>query len=466
MQAVTATQASHRASARYILPVLIFAALNMSIVSTLGTPMIPTIARELGVSLETSQWLLTVTLLVGAVVTPIAGRLADGPHRKLVIVGALALVCLGAVISATIRNFPIFLFGRSLQGVGLAIVPMAIAVARDTLPRQRARNGIAVLSVTTAVGTGLGYPLTGILGEEFGYQVPFAFAALTSFIAVVLIWRTVPSHAPTGSHKIDIAGATLLSASLVCLLLVISQGRSWGWGSAPILALAIGAVVFGAFWVWQELRVKFPLVELRLALNPLVMSANVTAFLMGMGLFAVSSLVSRFVQAPEEAGYGFHAGLLLAGFMLMPLSLGSLVSTYFSRWLNDHVGPYLVLPIGASIVAVTGVFLAFARSEAWEILVSVAVLGLGISTAFAAMPALIIRAVPPHETGSATGLNAVLRSVGGAIGSAASIALLSSYTRAGERLPGNHGYTIAFLVGSVACFGGVVASLFLTPRSR
>lgn len=466
MQAATATQASHRASARYILPVLVFAALNMSIVSTLGTPMIPTIARELGVSLETSQWLLTVTLLVGAVVTPIAGRLADGPHRKLVVVGALAVVCLGAVISATIRNFPVFLFGRALQGVGLAIVPMAIAVARDTLPRQRARNGIAVLSVTTAVGTGLGYPLTGLLGEEFGYQVPFAFAALTSFIAVILIWRTVPAHAPHGSHKLDFGGAALLSASLVCLLLVISQGRSWGWGSRSILALSIGAVVFGTLWVWQELRVKSPLVELRLALNPLVMSANVTAFLMGMGLFAVSSLVSRFVQAPEEAGYGFHAGLLLAGFMLMPLSLGSLASTYFSRWLNDHVGPYLVLPIGASIVAITGVFLAFARSETWEILVGVAVLGLGISTAFAAMPALIIRAVPPHETGSATGLNAVLRSVGGAIGSAASIALLSSYTRAGEQLPGNHGYTIAFLVGSVACFGGVVASLFLTPRAR
>jgi predicted MFS family arabinose efflux permease len=456
----------HRASARYILPVLVFAAMNMSIISTLGTPMIPTIARELDVSLETSQWLLTVTLLVGAVVTPIAGRLADGPHRRLVVVGALAIVCLGAVISATIRYFPAFLFGRALQGVGLAIVPLAITVARDTLPRQRARNGIALLSVTTAVGTGLGYPLTGLLGERFGYQVPFVFAAVISFIAVVFIWRTVPSNAPPGSHPLDIAGAVLLSASLICLLLLISQGGSWGWSSPPILGLGAGAVTFGALWVWQELRIHHPLVELRLALNPLVMSANVSALMMGMGLFAVSSLVSRFVQAPLEAGYGFHAGLLLAGLMLMPLSIGSLASTFFSRWLNDHVGPYLVLPIGASIVAVTGVLLAFVRSETWQILVSVAVLGLGISTAFAAMPALIIRAVPPHETGSATGLNAVLRSVGGAIGSAASIALLSAYTSAGEGLPQNHGYTIAFLVAAVACLGAVVASLFLTPRDR
>ncbi|HWV22976.1 MAG TPA: MFS transporter [Thermomicrobiales bacterium] len=445
---------------------LIFSALNMSIVSTLGTPMIPTISHELGVSLETAQWLLTVTLLVGAVVTPVAGRLADGQYRKMVIVGSLGLVCIGAVIAALVRNFPVFLFGRALQGVGLAIVPMAIAVARDALPRQRARNGIAVLSVTTAIGTGLGYPLTGLLGQAFGYQVPFAFAAVVSLIAVIMTWRTIPDHAPSGPARLDMAGAVLLSLGLVCLLLMISQGRAWGWTSLPIAGFALGAVAFTAWWIVTELRVAHPLIELRLALNPLVMSANVAAFLMGMGLFAVSSLVSRFVQAPESAGYGFDAGLLLAGLMLMPLSFGSLASTFFSRWLNDHIGPYLVLPVGCGIVALVGVFLAFARTEVWQILFGVVVLGLGISTAFAAMPALIIRAVPPHETGSATGLNAVLRSVGGAIGSAASIAVLSSFTLAGESLPDNRGYTIAFLTGALCCLAGVIASLTLTPRDR
>jgi predicted MFS family arabinose efflux permease len=453
-----------RASARYILPVLIYSALVMSIIATLGTPMVPTIARELGVSLESAQWLLTVTLLVGSVATPIGGRLADGPRRKWVVLGALAVVCLGSALSATVRSFPVFLLGRALQGVGLAIVPMAIAIARDTMPRRRARDGIAILSITTAVGTGLGYPLTGLLGERFGYQLPYLVAALMSLVAVALLWKSVPAVAAGRSSHLDLSGATLLSLALVCLLLAISEGRGWGWTSLPILALALGAVVFTALWVVVELRVAEPLVELRLALNPLVMSANVTAFLMGMGLYAVSSLVSRYVQAPEAAGYGFGAGLLLAGLMLMPLSFGSMASTWFSRWLSARLGWQAVLPTGAAIVALVGVFLAAARSAPWEIVVAVAVLGLGISTTFAAMPALIIRAVPPHETGSATGLNAVLRSIGGSIGSAASIALLSTFTPAGAHLPANHGYTIAFLAGAVACLGAVVASVFLTPR--
>jgi predicted MFS family arabinose efflux permease len=463
--AVTATRRAPRASARYILPVLVFSALVMSIISTLGTPMVPTIARELGVSLESAQWLLTVTLLVGSVATPIGGRLADGSRRKWVVLGALAIVCLGSAIAATIRSFPFFLLGRGMQGVGLAIVPMAIAIARDTMPRQRAREGIAVLSVTTAIGTGLGYPVTGLLGERFGYQVPYVMAALMSLVAVVLLWRTVPAVTAGRSSHLDLPGAALLSLALVCLLLAISEGRGWGWSSPGIVGLALGAVVFGALWVVVELRTTEPLVELRLALNPLVMSANVTAFLMGMGLFAVSSLVSRYVQAPEEAGYGFGAGLLVAGLMLMPLSFGSMASTRFSRWLNARVGPGPVLPIGAGIVALTGVFLAVARSQPWEILVAVALLGLGISTTFAAMPALIIRAVPPHETGSATGLNAVLRSIGGSIGSAASIALLSTFTPAGAHLPTDSGYTVAFLAGAVACLGAVGASVILTPKS-
>ena len=463
--AARARRPVQRASARYILPVLVFSALCMSIVSTLGTPMVPTISRELGVSLESAQWLLTVTLLVGSVATPIGGRLADGSRRKWVVLGALAIVCLGSAISATIRSFPFFLLGRGMQGVGLAIVPMAIAGARDAMPRQRAREGIAVLSVTTAIGTGLGYPITGLLGERYGYQVPYVMAAVASLVAVGLLWKTLPETNSGRSSHLDLPGAALLSAALVCLLLAISEGRGWGWSSPGIIALALGAVAFTALWVVVELRTREPLVELRLALNPLVMSANVTAFLMGMGLFAVSSLVSRYVQTPEAAGYGFGAGLLVAGLMLMPLSIGSMASTRLSRWLNSRLGWQWVLPIGAGIVGLTGVLLAVARSEPWQILLAVALLGLGISTTFAAMPALIIRAVPPHETGSATGLNAVLRSIGGSIGSAASIALLSTTVPIGGHLPTNTGYTIAFLAGAVSCLGAVAAAVLLTPRN-
>ena len=457
--------ADRAGSERAILPVLIFATMVMSVISTLGTPMVPTIAREQGVSLEAAQWILTVTLLVGAVFTPVAGRLADGPWRKQIVLGTLVAVTAGSVLSASTSQFPLFIGGRALQGAGMALVPLAIAVARDALPLEQRRTGIAILSITTAAGTGLGYPLTGIMSSLFTYHAGFWFAAVISLVALALVWRVVPGGSPHPHRPLDLGGALLLSAALVCLLLAISQGRTWGWGSVPILALAAGAAVLTGLWIAQELRNAHPLVELRLAVHPSVMMANMTAFLMGVGLFAVSSLVNRFVQAPPEAGYGFHTGLIATGFVLMPLSIGSMASNWLSRLITRQFGSFVVLPLGALIVAGDTFFLAVSRSSLWEVVVAIAVLGLGVSTTFAAIPGLIVSTVPAAETGSAMSLNSVLSSVGGAIGSAASIALLSAYTPAGAHLPTNHGYTVALMAGAIACVAAALACVLMRPRS-
>lgn len=448
------------------MPVLVFATLVLSVVSVLGAPLIPTIAEAQGVSLETAQWVLTGPLMIGAVLTPLVGRLADGPHRKTVIVATIGLVALGGIICASMSWFPAFLVGRGMMGAGLGIVPMAISVARDFFPAERARNGIALLSISTPFGVGAGYPVTGVIAELASYQVAYWFSASVSILAIVLIIRIVPSASPHAPRKLDIAGAVLLGVALVGVLLAISQGRAWGWLSGPTLfSLGVG-LAFGAAWIWWELRVTAPLVELRLARHPLVMSANIMALLLGVSLQGISSLVNRFIQSPPEAGYGMHAGLILTGFILMPSSFGTLASNFTSRWLHVRVGPAIMMPIGVGISGMTALILAMERDTALGIGALMLMNGFGISTAFAAMPTLIIHAVPPHETGSATGLNTVLRAIGGSIGSAASIAVLSTSIPAGGELPTNHGYTIAFLAGAVAGAVAVAVSLALTWRTR
>ncbi len=452
--------------ARWLMPVLVFATLVLSVVSVLGAPLIPTIAEAQGVSLETAQWILTGPLMIGAVLTPLVGRLADGPHRKNVIVVTIGLVALGGVICATVSWFPAFIVGRGMMGAGLGIVPMAISVARDYFPAERARNGIVLLSISTPFGVGAGYPVTGAIAELASYQAAYWFSASVSILAIVLIIRIVPSASPHAPRRLDVSGAVMLGVALVGTLLAISQGRVWGWLSGPtLLSLGVG-LVFGGAWVWWELRVTNPLVELRLARHPLVMSSNIMALLLGVSLQGISSLVNRFIQSPPEVGYGMHAGLILTGFILMPSSFGTLASNFTSRWLHIRVGPAIMMPIGVGISGLTALMLAMGRGTAPEIGALMMLNGFGISTAFAAMPALIIQAVPPEETGSATGLNTVLRAIGGSIGSAASIAVLSTSIPAGRELPTDHGYTIAFLAGAVAGAVAVVVSLALTWRAR
>ncbi|HEU0163648.1 MAG TPA: MFS transporter [Thermomicrobiales bacterium] len=448
-----------------LLPVLIYSALVMSVLSTLGSPMIPTIARDQGVSLDAAQWILTVTLLIGAVSTPITGRLADGPYRKLTILGSLILVLIGSILAATSPNFAVLITGRALQGLGLGLVPLAISVARDCLPADKVRGGIAILSITTAAGAGLGYPITGLIAQEFDYRAGFWFAAIISVIAIALVATVVPTGSLRASHPLDLIGSVLLGTTLTALLLAISQGEVWGWGSATIVGLFIATIVLGAIWVWQALRTTHPLVDLRLMTNRSVLTADLVSLLMGVSLYAMSALINRYVQTPKGAGYGFHAGLIATGLMLAPLSIGSLLSTRTSRFLTGRFGPAQVLPIGSIIVGLDMLFIALERTSRWEIVVAMILLGLGIGTTFAAMPLLIIRAVPASETGSATSMNTVLRSVGGAIGSAASIALLTSYTPAGDVLPTDNGYTVTFVVGAVICLASAVVSVIMLPRT-
>src|SRR3954462_14756959 len=153
---------------RVLVPVLIFLGTVVAVISSLGAPLVPSIAAAEHVQLSAAQWALTITLLVGAVATPVLGRLGDGPRRRAVMLGTLGIVVAGSALAALPLGFGWLLAGRGLQGFGLGLTPLAIATARDALTGQRSRSTIAALSVTVAAGVGLGYPLSGFIAEIGG----------------------------------------------------------------------------------------------------------------------------------------------------------------------------------------------------------------------------------------------------------------------------------------------------------
>jgi len=262
---------------RALVPVLVFVGMVVAVVSSLGAPLVPTIAAVERVTLSSAQWSLTITLLVGALATPTMGRLGDGPRRRTVILLGLGTVVVGSVLAALPAGFSVLLLGRALQGVGLGLTPLAIATARDALPAERARPAVALLSITTVAGVGLGYPLTGIIAQTLGIHAAFWSGAGVSALALILASIVVPSSATRPSIPLDAPGAVLLGAALAALLLGLSEGEHWGWTSGRLLALLVGAVLLLAAWVKHELRTAHPLVELRLVRQRSVLTADVTA---------------------------------------------------------------------------------------------------------------------------------------------------------------------------------------------
>jgi predicted MFS family arabinose efflux permease len=435
-----------------LIPALVYAALSTAIVSSLGMLLVPSISREMEVPVSTAQWMLTVNLLVGAVATPVMGRLSDGPHKKRLLLLALWIILAGSVMAAAAPSFTVFLVGRALQGLTYGIVPVTIALARRYVAVDKVRFSISSLSVTVATGLGVGYPLTGIIAGLFHFRFAFWFAALFVVTAIFVVVRVVPAGPDKLAPRLpfDYTGAGLLGIGLGVLLLGVSEGPSWGWSSPGVIGAFIVAAAVLTAWVRVELRTRYPLVNLRVLRNGEVLLANGTGMGLGAAMYIGLSISSLVAQAPTATGYGIALPVFWAGFVMLPLSVGSLVANRLVRRLARTVPLATLLPIGAGIMAAAGMLLWFAHIELWEILTGMLVFGLGMGASYAAMPALIARSVAAEELGSSVSFNQVLRNVGSSFGTAVSGAVLAA-NMAPDLHPSGAGIGTSFAIGALLC---------------
>jgi MFS family permease len=450
---------------RLLVPTLVLSGSLISVVSSLGAPLIPTLARADGVSLSTGEWILTITLLTGALATPVMGRLADGPRQRDVILIPLGAVLVGCVLAAVSNGFTVLIIGRALQGLGLGLLPVLMAIARRNLPPENARRTIATLSVTAVIGVGLGYPLTGLLAQALDFRAAYWFGAIAVAGAMVLAALVLPARSAGTSRHFDFVGAGLLSLAVAGVSVVLSEGGEWGWASARSLGVIVASAVLLAVWIPFELRSADPLVDLRQVRNRSVLTADVSGFLINASLYLLVIMIVEFVQIPRSAGYGFAASLVVSGLVLVPLSVCSFLASRFLAVYEQRFGRRTMIPLGSVVFAVAAMFFAFEHSALWEAFLTIAICGMGLGFTTAAMPGFIVRAVPPSETGSAMGLYQVMRSVGSSVGSALSAAVLLAHTRPGQSLPDVDGFKVTLIIAAALCLITAVVSFVLPGRA-
>jgi len=401
-----------------------------AIVSSLGAPLVPAIAREYGVTLATGQWALTATLLAGAVATPVLGRLASGALRRPAVLAGTATVLLGTVLSALPWGFAALIAGRALQGVGLALVPLALAIARERTQGDAVRMArwLGLLSVTTVAGAGLGYPVTAFVAQHAGLAGAYWFGAGLMALSLVLAVRYLPS-ADAAPQRVDVVGGAVLAFGMVGFLLAVSQGEHWGWGAARTLVLGLAGVVLLAAWVVWTLRHDDPLVDLRLARRPAIVVPNTVTVLISIAMYSLLTLAVVLLQADpgDDGGFGLGRGIGATGLVLVPYALLSVTGNQAAQRVSRRFGPRVVLPIGCTAFASSLLLLAFAHGGLWQVLAAMALGGLGSGFSFASLPALIVPHVPPSETSSALAFNQLLKYLGFTIGSSLCVALFDTF---------------------------------------
>jgi EmrB/QacA subfamily drug resistance transporter len=398
------------------LAVLGISALAYAVAQTMVVPALPEIQHDLGVSPTQVTWVLTVYLLGASVATPIVGRLGDMYGKERMLLVALSLFGVGLLVSALSHSLGLLVAGRAIQGLGGAVFPLAFGIIRDEFPREKVATGIGLISAIFGIGGGAGLILSGLIVDRLPYEWIFWLALLVVVAAAIMTWLYVPESPIRAPARIDWLGAMLMTLGLVLLLLGVSEGNEWGWSSERIVALLGAGVAVLALWTWFESRADHPLVDMRMMRRRGVWTTNVTALLVGFGMFGAFILTPRLVETPTATGYGFGASVSEAGLFMLPSTLVMLIAGPVAGWLGSRVGSRVPVLIGTACAGAGFVWLALAHSEPWQILVGLGVLGLGIGFSFAAMANVIVEAVEPTETGVATGMNTIMRMTGGSLG--------------------------------------------------
>lgn len=440
-------------------------ALTVAVLQTGVVPILAVMARQLDASLLDVSWTVTANLLAAAATTPLIGRLADLHVKKRVLLIVLGVVLAGSLLAALTTSLPMLIVARVLQGASFSLYPIGVSILREELAPGRLMGAMAVLSGVLGFGGGMGLVITGLLMRgDAGYQRMFWFTAAFSVLVIVAVAAVVPQRPRSTTGSVDWAGAAGLAIGLSLLLLAITQGNTWGWASARTPAVGLAGVTALGVWWWWERRCRQPLVSTVMLTRRPILMTNIATVAVGMGLYFGFLGLTTFVQAPTASGYGFGATVLQASVVfLLPGAMAGFLTALASGRYIDRFGGRRVLMVGAAIGVVGFAMLTVGHSAPWQVIAAGILINAYISLAYGALPALVVREVDPGETGVATSVNAIARTVGAAMAAALVAVLLS---RNGTDFPPESSYTVIFGLGAVMALIALLLIAASRPRLR
>ncbi len=457
-----------------LLLALTVAAGSFALMQAVIVPALPVVQRDLDTTTAWVAWTVSIYLLSAAVATPLLGRLGDQFGKDRMLIVTLAIFTVGSVLSIFAWDISSLIVFRAVQGIGGAVYPLCFSIIRDEIPARKMGVAMGLISAMLGVGGGLGLVMSGLIVDHASWRLLFIVGAVIGLLGMGLVRAIVPPSPTRARASLDIPGALLLSAGLICVLVALTQSRAWGWGSPRQIGLiGVGAAVL-VLWGWIESRTAQPLVNMRMLSRRPVLFTNLAALFCGFTMYAIFTVLPLFAQMPsglpaearELVTYGFGASVTVSALYLIPGALVMLPAGPYGGVLGRQVGFRYALAIGLLVTATGSALLAVLHAEPWQLMLGYAVGAAGVAVAFGAMPKLIADAVSPTETGIATGMNTVVRTVGSAIGAQAAITLLAADTIAGTDIPAESGFSTSLWLGAGAALLAALLALGISPRRR
>jgi MFS family permease len=436
------------------------------------TPSLPTIQHDFGVDSAQVSLIISVYAISGVALSPVVGKLGDIYGKRKVLISVM--LCYAAAVSVTgfSPTFGFMVAARTVQGVGLTILPLGMSLVREEFPRELVPRAQGLLSAMFGIGFAISLPLGSFVSQNYGWRDTYHSAipvVVLLAILVVLVVRESSYRRPMVA--VDYVGAALLGGGLAGIVTALSQGETWGWSSPLTIGFFIaGAVLFVPFILfemWWKKSGREPIVDQKLLATRNVWVTNVVVTVAGLGMYlALFTLIYQFEFPPVSGGYGTFGSfnILNAGLDIIPLALSMTGVAIVGAMIVNRTGVKPLALTGAVVTAL-GFYLVSQASSLDQALLCEVVIGAGIALLNASIINLLVLSVDPKDMGQATAMNNVFRNVGGSVGAPIAGSLLATYLVTSPQfaaydLPAHAAFVYAFWIAAAITVVGGIAIFF------
>jgi EmrB/QacA subfamily drug resistance transporter len=458
MQPLDSAAEENKTFYRLVIPLMI-AELVAALELTMIYAALPTLVREYGGTSE-AGWLVTSFMLSAAAGAALFGRLGDLLGRRNVLLWVLALSTLGSAISSVTKDLELLILGRTLQGFAGAIVPLCFGMIREGVSLKKVPLGIGLISSTVTIASASGLVIGGIIIDYADWTMIFKITTALGIFAflVVLLFIGKDKLQKTKGVLEDLLGGLLFIPAVVSLLLGITTISKQGLFATTSLSWVAAAIIFFSAWIWRELSVKNPLLDVRLLAKPEIAWPNIVMIFVALGVYQGGHLMSLFGQQPLATGIGLGLTATMAGFLLLPANICAGLTTPFVGAAVHRFGPRNLARLGCTMMFSAFLLLIFFNNSFTVVILLMIVQGVGLGILYVIVPVIVVHSVPSDRTSEATGMMGVIRSTAMAIGAQTVATLLAVSHGAPNSASGSHAfpdeaaYQTAFLYVAATAF--------------
>lgn len=443
---------------------------------TMLVPAIPDLIKDFHISYGASSWILTIYLVTGAIMTPIAGRLSDIYGKKKMLLIVMGIYAVGVSLGGFTTNIFELLAVRVIQGIGISMFPIAFGMIREQFPRSKLAIGQGVISSMFATGAVVGLVAGGHLIQNYGWQSTFFSIIPAVVVLLVLIqrlireyeihpqWKTEESEIAMKNKKtVDIPGAITLAVAVTSFLMALTYVESDNSGSSLVAILGISGTISIILFIIIERKSKSPLVNLKLLLHKTILPSNVMIMIVGMSMFMVFQTIPVLIRSPTPLGFGEDP--MTTANVQLPFAIVLLIFGSASGFIISRLGSTKPIIMGSVISTVGFASLFVYHSTEIMISVSLAVLSTGLSLTNVGAMNLIMLATPKQNVGVSLGMSTLIRIIGASIGPTMAGMFMQTHKAA---IPGISGlfpspdsYNLIFFSATMISIVSVVLAILL-----